>query len=286
MRVSIKTRQQQTTWDRIRAVWRAADQIELFDGGWVFDHFYPIFSDPAGPCLEGWTLLSALAETTERLRIGVMVTGTTYRHPAVLANMIATVDHVSGGRLDVGLGAGWNGDEHVAYGIPLPDLKERFDRFTEYVEVVHRLLTETEADHAGAHFTLTAARCEPKPVQRPRPPFVIGGRGERRTLPIVARWADVWNYPSGSAEDFGMRLRLLRELSPDRHVEASVQVDVGRDLPRAVDEAWDYVRSGAEHLVLNLEPDVAPDDIDRVATAFSPLHAAPPNSSSNPQRSG
>lgn len=286
MRISFKTRQQHTTWGRLRDVWRTADQIDVFDGGWTFDHFYPIFSDSSGPCLEGWTLLSALAEATERLRLGVMVTGTTYRHPAVLANMIAAVDHVSGGRLDVGLGAGWNGEEHLAYGIPLPRSRERFDRFTEYVEVVHRLLTEAEADYAGDYFTLTAARCEPKPVQRPRPPFVIGGRGERRTLPIVAQWADVWNYPSGPVEDFTHRLGLLRALSSDRHIEASVQVGVDQDLPRAIDESWGYVEAGAEHLVLNLAPEVRSHDIERIASAFRPLQSAVPDSSPNPQRTG
>jgi alkanesulfonate monooxygenase SsuD/methylene tetrahydromethanopterin reductase-like flavin-dependent oxidoreductase (luciferase family) len=200
--------------------------------------------------------------------------------------MIATVDQVSDGRLDVGLGAGWNGEEHTAYGIPLPGLTERFDRFEEYCEVVHRLLTEAEVDHTGTFFTLTEARCEPKPVQRPRPPFVIGGRGERRTLPIVARWAEVWNYPSGPVDDFAYRLGILRELAPDRPVEASVQVDVGADLPAAVDRSWALVAAGAEHLVLNLEPDLGPGDVDRVATAFQGLRTASPYRSPNPQRTG
>ena len=112
-------------------VWHAADDIEVFESAWNFDHFYPIFSDSDGPCLEAWTMLAAMAQATRRIRIGCQVTGMIYRHPAVLANMAATVDIISGGRLDVGVGAGWNQQECDAYGIALPPLKERFDRFDE-----------------------------------------------------------------------------------------------------------------------------------------------------------
>src|SRR6202042_3220633 len=108
-----------------------ADDIEVFESGWTFDHFYPIYSDSTGPCLEGWMTLAALAQATRRLRLGTLVTGIHYRHPAVLANMAATVDIVSGGRLELGIGAGWNQMECDAYGIPLPPMRERFDRFDE-----------------------------------------------------------------------------------------------------------------------------------------------------------
>ncbi|HVN50816.1 MAG TPA: LLM class flavin-dependent oxidoreductase, partial [Acidimicrobiales bacterium] len=121
MRFAIKTSPQHTTWPDMLAVWRAADDIDLFESGWTFDHFYPIFTeDPSGPCLEGWVTLAALAQATTRLRVGVLVTGMPYRHPAVLANMAATIDVISGGRLELGLGAGWNTDEANAYGIDLP----------------------------------------------------------------------------------------------------------------------------------------------------------------------
>ena len=108
MRLAFKTAPQDTNWDDMLEVWRAADDIELFESGWLFDHFYPIFSDPTGPCLEGWVTLTALAQATKRLRLGTLVTGIHYRHPAVLANMAATLDIVSGGRLEIGIGAGWN----------------------------------------------------------------------------------------------------------------------------------------------------------------------------------
>src|SRR3954447_8652304 len=154
MRFAIKTAPQHTTWQAMLEVWQAADDIDVFESAWNFDHFYPIFSDSDGPCLEGWTMLAAMAQATRRIRIGCQVTGMIYRHPAVLANMAATIDVISGGRLELGLGAGWNQQECDAYGIALPPLRERFDRFDEAVEVIGKLLTETNADPDGRHYQL------------------------------------------------------------------------------------------------------------------------------------
>ena len=194
MRFGIKTNPQHTTWPELLAVWQRADANEAIESAWVFDHFYPIFSDSSGPCLEGWTLLSALAHATDRLRIGTMVNGMPYRHPAVTANMAATVDIISEGRLELGLGAGWNQEEAGAYGISLgTTLGERMDIFDEGVEAIVRLLRDEETTLAGKHVHLTRARCEPKGPQRPHPPIVIGGGGEKRTLRTVAQWADHWN---------------------------------------------------------------------------------------------
>ena len=178
-------------------VWRAADDIEVFESAWNFDHFYPIFSDSDGPCLEAWTMLAAMAHATRRLRIGCQVTGMIYRHPAVLANMAATVDIISGGRLDVGLGAGWNQQECDAYGITLPPLKERFDRFDEGVEAIVLLLSRERSTLDGRYVQLRDARCEPKPIQQPHPPITIGGNGPTRTLRTVARFAQQWNSTAG-----------------------------------------------------------------------------------------
>src|SRR4051794_41960049 len=167
----------------MRDMWLAADDIDVFDCGWNFDHFYPILvADRTGPCFEGWTMLAALAGMTRRIRLGVMVTGNPYRHPAVLANMAATVDVASGGRLELGIGAGWNQEESDAYGIDLPPLKERFDRLEEALEVVTRLLTQEVSDFDGRYYQLRQARCEPKPTQKPHPPICVGGSGEKRTL--------------------------------------------------------------------------------------------------------
>src|SRR2546430_8342613 len=141
MRFAIKTAPQHTTWDDMLAVWTAADDIEIFESAWTFDHFYPIFSDPTGPCFEGWTTLAALAQATRRLRVGVLVTGNVYRHPAVLANMAATLDIVSNGRLELGLGAGWNEGECHASRIALGALPERLDRFDRAFAVIGQLRT-------------------------------------------------------------------------------------------------------------------------------------------------
>src|SRR4051794_19780038 len=178
MRYGFKTAQMNTTWSAMLDVWRVADQLEIFESGWNFDHFEPIFSDRSGPCLEGWSMLAALANATSRLRLGCQVTGMPYRHPSVLANIAATVDGISNGRLIIGLGAGWNQEESDALGIRLPPLKERFDQFEEGVQVIVRLLSDGRANFTGEHFTLTDAWCEPKAVQRPHPPIAIGGNGE------------------------------------------------------------------------------------------------------------
>src|SRR4051794_14354162 len=177
MRFGIKTAPQHTTWNAMLDVWKAADDIELFESAWNFDHFYPIFSDSDGPCLEAWTMLAAMAQATRRIRIGCQVTGMIYRHPAVLANMAATIDLISEGGLELGVGGGWNQQECDAYGIELPPLKERFDRFDEGVEALVLLLSQEHSDLDGTYVQLRNARCEPKPVQRPHPPIAIGGDG-------------------------------------------------------------------------------------------------------------
>ena len=156
MRFAFKTSPQNTTWAQMLAVWQAADDIDVFESGWTFDHFYPIFSDSTGPCLEGWTTLTALAQATTRLRLGTLVTGIHYRHPAVLANMAAALDIISNGRLELGIGAGWNEEESGAYGIELGSIKERFDRFEEACEVLTSLLS-TE-DHQLRREVLSAQR--------------------------------------------------------------------------------------------------------------------------------
>ncbi len=212
MRFALKTAPQHTRWNDMLAVWQAADDMDFFESAWTFDHFSPIFSDSTGPCFEGWTVTTALAQATRRLRVGVLVTGMPYRHPAVLANMAATLDIVSDGRLELGLGAGWNQEEADAYGIDIhPTLTDRFDAFDEGCEVIIALLTNTTTTFEGKYVQLKDARCEPKPVQRPHPPICIGGGGERRTLRAVARYAQHWNYPGGPASDFAHKVDVLRE---------------------------------------------------------------------------
>jgi F420-dependent oxidoreductase-like protein len=200
-RHAIKTPPQHGTWADFLDTWRAADDIDVFESAWTMDHFYPLTPPMDGTHLESWTMLAALAQATKRLRLGAMVNGMHYRHPAVTANMAVTVDHISGGRFELGLGAGWFEPESDAYGIPLGSMTERFDRFDEGVEIIHRLLTQEHTDFSGRYYTLTGARCEPKAVQDPRPPIVIGGKGPRRTLRTIARWADQWDMTFPDSPD-------------------------------------------------------------------------------------
>jgi F420-dependent oxidoreductase-like protein len=219
MRFAFKTAPQHTTWADMLAVWKEADQIEVFESGWTFDHFYPIVGDTDGPCLEGWVTLTALAQATTRIRIGNLVTGIHYRHPAVLANMAATLDIVSGGRLELGIGAGWNEQESGAYGIELGTPRQRSDRFEEACQVLISLLSQESTSFEGKYYQLKDARNEPKGPQRPHPPICIGGSGEKRTLRTVAKYAQHWNFVGGAPEEFARKRDILYA-----HCEA-----VGRD---------------------------------------------------------
>jgi F420-dependent oxidoreductase-like protein len=196
---AFKTPCQHGTWQEFLDVWRAADDIDVFASGWTMDHFYPLTAPMDGDIHESWTMLAALAQATKRLRLGSMVNGMHFRHPGLTANMAVTLDHISGGRLNLGLGAGWFEGEAEAYGIPLGTRKERSDRFEEGVEVIVRLLTQDTTTFTGEYFQLVDARCNPKPVQTPVP-IVIGGTGPKRTLKVVARWADMWDTFPESVE--------------------------------------------------------------------------------------
>jgi F420-dependent oxidoreductase-like protein len=209
MRFALSTAQHKTTWDALDRCWAAADQLPVFESGWLFDHFYPLFTEPTQPCLEGWTALAMLLARTTRIRGALLVSAMPYRHPAVLANMIATIDIASEGRLEIGLGAGWFEEECHAYGLPLGTMKERFDRFDEGLTVIDSLLTKERTTFTGDFYQLHDALLIPKPTQQPRPPICIGGQGEQRTLRAVARHADHWNAPALDAETFRRKLDVL-----------------------------------------------------------------------------
>ncbi len=187
--------------------------MEVFYSAWNFDHFYPILAeDTSGPCMEAWTTLSALAQATTRIRIGCMVAGILYRHPAVFANMISSLDIISNGRLEVGLGAGWNEEECNAYGIELGSMKERFDRFDEALAIIRGMLCEETTTFHGKYYQVTEARNNPPGVQQPHPPICLGGKGERRMLPAVARHAQHWNYSGFDVAGFKEKRALLNQL--------------------------------------------------------------------------
>lgn len=192
MRFGLDVAQHQLSWDELAERVSLAEEAG-FDGAWVFDHFKALYGDPSGPCLEAWTLLAALAARTTRIRLGTLVTGMTHRHPSLLAAEAVTLDHVSGGRLEIGVGAAWNEHEHGQLGMGFPAAGERMDRLEEGIRVLKLLMTQDKASFEGEHYRLENATYRPRPVQRPHPPLWIGGRGRKRLLPIAGRHADVWH---------------------------------------------------------------------------------------------
>jgi F420-dependent oxidoreductase-like protein len=243
MRLGLDVSQHQLTWRELLERAGLAEDAG-FDGVWVFDHFKPLYGDRSGPCLEGWALLAALASATERVRLGTLVTGITYRHPSILAAQAVTIDHVSQGRLELAVGAAWFEGEHRELGIPFPPTRERIGRLDEGVSVMRLLMTEDRARFEGRYYHLDDASYNPKPVQQPHPPIWIGGGGERLMLPLVARQADVW-HDYGSAGELARKSRLI-----DEHAERT-----GRD-PRSIARAtslslsqpWDQVRATTQAL--------------------------------------
>jgi alkanesulfonate monooxygenase SsuD/methylene tetrahydromethanopterin reductase-like flavin-dependent oxidoreductase (luciferase family) len=192
MRFGLDVAQQRMSWDELVRRVRLAEDLG-FDGVWGFDHLKPMYGEGPGETFEGVTALAALSGVTSRIRLGLLVTGVTYRHPAMLAIQALTVDHASHGRLELSLGAAWFEEEHRELGIPFPSMAERFDLLEDTLEIVTRLFTGEVVSYQGKGVSLHDARVRPLPVQRPHPPIWIGGSGPTRTLPLVARFADVWH---------------------------------------------------------------------------------------------
>ncbi len=192
MRFGLDIAQQRVSWDELVRRVKLAEELG-FDGAWGFDHFQPMYGEGPGETFEGMTTLAALSGLTSRIRLGLLVTGVTYRHPSVLAAEAVTIDHASHGRLELALGAAWFDREHHELGIPFPSTSERFDLLEDALEIVTRLFTGEVTDYTGRQVSLRQARLRPVPVQQPHPPIWIGGSGPRRTLPLVARFADVWH---------------------------------------------------------------------------------------------
>jgi len=208
MELSIQTPQFQTSIAELTETWRHAERLG-FRSAWLMDHLVPILVPDTEPMLEAWTTLTAVLSATETIRGGVLVSAATFRHPALLARMAATLDHISGGRLEVGIGAAWCEPEHVANGLAFPPARDRLTILAEACSVLRLLWTEPEATFEGRHFNVRAARCEPKPIQTPLP-MLIGGGGEKRTLRIVAQHADRWNG-SGSIPMMRHKIEVLHE---------------------------------------------------------------------------
>ena len=271
MRYAISTSPQRCTWDWLIEVWRKADEIELFESGWTFDHFYPLFGDSTEDCLEGWISLTALLQETKRIRGGVLVTGMLYRHPAVLANMASTLDITSNGRLELGIGAGWNEEECEAYGIELGSMEERFDRFEDGMEVVTQLLKQDRSTFKGNWYSLQDAMNNPKGPQNPLP-ICIGGGGLRRTIPAVAKYAHHWNYGTQtmSLEDFKMRHNVFLEAcekegrDPD-DILISTMLRYDGDAQATIQQAREYEEAGVKLGIVSIPKDKSPEIVEEIA---------------------
>jgi alkanesulfonate monooxygenase SsuD/methylene tetrahydromethanopterin reductase-like flavin-dependent oxidoreductase (luciferase family) len=259
----IGTAPQQVSYDDLQRVWLEADTVPQIEHAWLFDHLLPIGGDKDGPIFEGWTLLSALAAQTSRLRLGLLVTSNRIRPPALLAKIAATTDVVSGGRLEFGIGAGSRTDipgtsrEYEAYGLPFHDAAYATGSLAEACTVIKRLWAEDEPfDFHGQYLDLTGAFCNPKPVQRPGPRFIMGGRGPR-TLRVVAENADVWNMQGGLEDGLSRGALLDRyctEIGRDpASILRSCNVPVSYDQPGTTRDAVGRAReAGVHHIVLSL----------------------------------
>ncbi len=252
MRFGLDIAQQRMPWSEVADRARFAESLG-FDGVWGFDHFQPMYGDGPGECFEGHTTLAALSGITERVRLGLLVAGMTYRHPAVFAAEAITIDHASGGRLELSYGAAWFDKEHAELGIPFPALKDRVDAFEEAVQIVRGLLTTDGFTFEGRHHSVTDATLRPRPVQDPHPPIWIGASGEKRMMPIAARYADVWHCfgPVQHLVDKSQRLSEMADAAGRDPAEirraASLSLEEDADtLARQVDE-WD--EAGFEYLV-------------------------------------
>ncbi len=277
MRFAISTSPQRCTWDWLLEVWRRADEIEIYESGWTFDHFYPLFGDSTEECLEGWITLTALLQETNRIRGGVLVTGMLYRHPALLANMASTLDITSGGRLELGVGAGWNEEECEAYGFDLGTMQERFDRFEEGLEVIKLLLTQERSDFAGDWYSLTDAMNNPKGPQDPLP-ICIGGAGLRRTIPAVAKYAHHWNYGSQtmSLQDYQMRHKVFLQACDDvgrdpAEITISTLLQYSGDISKTIQQAQEFEAAGVHLGIVSIPKAENPSVVEKIAEGLASL---------------
>jgi len=273
----LMTPPQQVTYADLLRVWREADGIPAIEHAWLFDHLMPIGGDPDGPAFEGWTLLSALAAQTQRLRLGLLVTSNRIRPPALLAKIAATVDVVSDGRLDFGIGVGSRPDhplarrEYESHGLPFHDTDHAVASLAQACTAIRRLWTEDEPfDFHGDQLDLVGAFCNPKPVQRPHPPIVIGGRS-MATLRVVAQHANVWNIPGGDIDDVVSRNAMLdrfcAEIGRDpASITRSIALPVSYDEPGTTRAAVAAATgAGLRHVVL-IVPSPYPTHVARWVT--------------------
>lgn len=305
IKFGIQTGQQDVTYPELVTIWKEAEALG-FDSAWNFDHFMPIRGDQDGPCLEAWTLLGALAAQTSRIRIGSLVNGNTYRNPALLAKMATTMDQISNGRFNLGIGAAWFETEHRAYGFPFYTPKERADRLGEALQVITKLWTENHPSYQGQYYSLFKAPFSPRNIQQPHPPIVVGGKGKKWIMPLVARYADAWNVPIGvTPKGIGTRreiitaecarvgrtpcdievqvflvlysitdvpfaggaVRMGARLIEDKRVAQSILVGSPQQITEHIRT---YVDAGATHVIMNIQPPYDVELLRRFAKEVMP----------------
>jgi alkanesulfonate monooxygenase SsuD/methylene tetrahydromethanopterin reductase-like flavin-dependent oxidoreductase (luciferase family) len=274
-------------WPDLLDFWRAADQLEVFESGWVFDHFSAAAVRAQGPCFEAWTMMTALAQATRRLRIGTMVLSIGRRHPALLAQMALTLDTISDGRLELGLGAGWSDADHLPQGVELGPPAVRADRFDRGCATLVQLLSGCTVTVQDPHFTLIAANCGIPPVQRPHPPICIGGTGERRTLRTAARWGQSWNFPGGPVADFERKRELLHrycvEIGRDPgEITTSVTIPVAASNPAELaNRVAEFALAGVDLVIVRIGSPYRPQLLERLASALDRFVQVPAGGASD-----
>ncbi len=272
MRFGLDVAQQRMPWDEVVRRVQLAEHLG-FEGAWGFDHFQPMYGEGPGECFEGMTTLAGLAGQTTSIRLGLLVTGVTYRHPAVLATQAVTIDHISHGRLDLSLGAAWYDKEHTELGVDFPSTSVRFDLLEDSLEIVLRLMTGEQVSYDGKVVSLHDAQVRPVPVQSPHPPIWIGGSGPKRTLPLVARYADAWHSwgtPKSLAETNDRVSELAEAAGRDpssilRASSLSLSDDdatIRKYLGKWQDAGWGYLVCGW--------PDEGPERVEHFATEIMP----------------
>jgi F420-dependent oxidoreductase-like protein len=244
--------QEGVTWDDWVALARATEELG-FEALFRSDHYGPVVGEEELGSLDAWTTLAGLAAVTSRIRLGTLVSPATFRHPSVLAKSAVTVDHISGGRVELGMGAGWNEAEHTRYGFPFPRTRERMDVFAEQLEIVHRSLQSEPFSFEGEHYRLEEANPQPKPVQSPHPPLIVGGSGRPRSVSLAARWADEYNAVSPTPDE----CRALRERIADacRHegrepLPLSVMTGLISSPEEAIRRLTELAEAGVERVML------------------------------------
>jgi F420-dependent oxidoreductase-like protein len=256
LRLGLQIWPSNTSWEDLQSVALLAEDLG-FDVIFTWDHLAPVAGiDPYSANFEGWQVLAAWAAITKRVQIGMLVTGNTYRHPAIVAKMAATLDAISGGRAIAGMGAAWFEFEHIRYGIPFPSIGQRIGQLDEALTLMRSLFTEPRTEFHGRYYQLTDAPFEPKPIQA-HLPILVGGSGEQKTLRVVARHADIWHAFADSADEFARLLGVLR-----RHCE-----EVGRDQASITPSTGGQViiRDTAGELELRFEDLVARHRVQRGA---------------------